>query len=56
MKVGVPLIHQLRDQLWVLHESQLLRSVGVKSLLFFVELCVTAFHSSRIFQDHFALP
>lgn len=41
MKVSVPLIHQMRDQLWVLRESQLLHSVGVKSLLFFLELSVT---------------
>jgi len=41
MKVSVPLIHQLRDQLWVLRESQLLCSVGVKSLLFFLEISVT---------------
>jgi hypothetical protein len=43
MKVSVPLIHQLRDQLWVLRESQLLRTVGVKSLLFFLELSVTKY-------------
>lgn len=40
MKVSVPLIHQMRDQL-VFHESQLLRNVGVKSLLFFLALSVT---------------
>lgn len=41
MKVSVLLIHQLRDQLWVFRESQLLCDVGVKSLLFFLELSVT---------------
>jgi hypothetical protein len=39
MKISAPLVHQMRDQLWVLRESQLLHNIGAKSL-FFLELSV----------------
>jgi len=41
MKISVALVHQMRDQLWVFHESRPLHNVGVKSLLLFLELSVT---------------